>query len=439
MNKPLCIVSSPVDTFSGYGARARDFIKALIKSKGDEWDIKLLSQRWGSTPFGFLDESIPEEADLKSRIIGVGQNLPVQPDVWFQITVPNEFQKVGKHLNIGVTAGIETTVCDPSWVEGCNRMDMILVSSNHAKMVFESSRFEAEDKATGKKSSILELTTPIEVLFEGVDLNKYYKAVPPQTDLIKSISSIKEDYCFLFLGHWLQGEYGEDRKNVGYLIKVFLEVFKGKTNAPALVLKTSSATPSIIDRDQILEKIDVIRKTVKGRLPNIYVLHGDMEDEDINDLYNHPKIKTMVSFTKGEGFGRPLLEFTQSEKPVIASGWSGQIDFLDKEASILIGGELRNLHPSAVVPNMLLAESQWFAPDDAQAGYAMKELFENYKNYLSGAKKQASISKNKFSFEKMTELLGTLLEEKSQLVPKVMPLVLPQLKKINLPKLTKAE
>ena len=434
MNKPLCIVSSPVDTFSGYGARSRDFIKSLIKARGDEWDIKLLSQRWGSTPFGFLNDEIEDEADLKSRII---PQMTVQPDVWFQITVPNEFQKVGKHLSVGVTAGIETTICDPSWIEGCNRMDLILGSSQHTKIVFEGSKFEQKDKTTNQTVGIVELKTPVEVLFEGADLSKYFKSTPPQTDLVKSISSIKEDFCFLFVGHWLQGTFGEDRKNVSYMIKAFLEVFKGKTKAPALILKTSSATTSIMDRNSLLEKIESIRKSVKGIIPNIYLVHGDLEDEDMNDLYNHPKVKAMVSFTKGEGFGRPLLEFTLSEKPVIASGWSGHIDFLDREASVLVGGELKPIHPSAIVPNMLIEDSQWFAPDDNQVGHALKEIFENYKTFLPGAKKQASISKNKFSLDKMTEKLTQILDEKTQPIPKFIPLELPKLNKIELPKLKK--
>jgi glycosyltransferase involved in cell wall biosynthesis len=434
MNKPLCIVSSPVDTFSGYGARSRDFIKSLIKAKGNEWDIKLLSQRWGSTPFGFLNDEIEEEADLKSRII---PQMTTQPDAWFQITVPNEFQKVGKYLNIGVTAGIETTICDALWIEGCNRMDLNLVSSQHAKTVFENSQFEQKDKITNKTTAIIKLTSPVEVLFEGVDLNKYFKTTPPKTDLTSELSKIKEDFAFLFVGHWLQGDFGEDRKNVGYMIKAFLEVFKGKTNAPALIMKTNSATTSIMDRNSMLEKIEHIRKTVNGRIPNIYLLHGDLEDEDMNDLYNHSKVKAMVSFTKGEGFGRPLLEFTLSEKPVIASGWSGHIDFLDKDAAVLVGGELKPIHASAVIPNMLIADSQWFAPNDGQAGYALKEVFENYKKYLSLAKKQASISKNKFSFDKMTELLSTIIETKTQPIPVFVPLELPKLNK--LPTLKKAE
>jgi glycosyltransferase involved in cell wall biosynthesis len=437
MNKPLCIVSSPVDTFSGYGARSRDFIKSLIKAKGDEWDIKLLSQRWGSTPFGFLNEEIEEEADLKSRIIGTGNQIPIQPDVWFQITVPNEFQKVGKHLSIGVTAGIETTICDPSWIDGCNRVDLILVSSEHSKTVFENSKFEQKDKTTNQTVSIVELKTPVEVLFEGVDLNKYFKTTPPKTDLTTELSKIKEDFAFLFVGHWLQGEFGEDRKNVGYMVKAFLEVFKGKTNPPALIMKTNSATTSIMDRNSMLDKIEAIRKTVNGRLPNIYLLHGDLEDEDINDIYNHSKVKAMISFTKGEGFGRPLLEFSVVEKPVIASGWSGHIDFLDKEASIIVGGELKPIHKSAVVPNMLIEDSQWFAPNDGQVGYALKEVYENYKKYLPLAKKQANISKTKFSLDKMTESLNNILNEKTQPVPKFIPLELPKLNKMELPKLKK--
>jgi glycosyltransferase involved in cell wall biosynthesis len=434
MNKPLCIVSSPVDTFSGYGARSRDFIKSLIKAKGNEWDIKLLSQRWGSTPFGFLNEEIEEEADLKSRII---PQMTTQPDAWFQITVPNEFQKVGKYVNIGVTAGIETTICDPSWIEGCNRMDLTLVSSQHAKTVFENSQFEQKDSTTNKTTAIIKLVSPVEVLFEGVDLNKYFKTTPVKTDLTSELSKIKEDFAFLFVGHWLSGDFGEDRKNVGYMVKAFLEIFKGKTNPPALIMKTNSATTSIMDRNSMLDKIEAVRKTVKGRLPNIYLLHGDLEDEDINDLYNHSKIKSMVSFTKGEGYGRPLLEFSVTEKPVIASGWSGHIDFLDKDASILVGGELKQIHPSAVVPNMLIAESQWFAPNDGQAGYALKEVFENYKKYLPLAKKQANISKTKFSLDKMTERLSQILNERTNPIPKFIPLTLPKLNKLDLPKLNK--
>jgi len=433
--KPLCAISAPPDTYSGYGARSRDFIKALYTLKKDDWNIVILSQRWGSTPWGFLEANKEEWGWMLPLILKNGQ-LPQQPDYWFQVTVPNEFQPVGKSFSCGVTAGIETTICDPSWIEGVNRMNLTLVSSEHAKKVFVESNFEVRNQANQVAGNI-KLEKPVEVLFEGVNLEKYFhKAELQQTELVQSLDTIKESFCYLFVGHWMHGEIGHDRKNVSYMIKTFLEVFKNKKQKPALVLKTSQAGASILDREEVLRKLDIIRKSVKGDLPNIYLLHGDVDDSDMNDLYNHPKIKAMVSLTKGEGFGRPLLEFTQSKKIVIASGWSGQLDFLDKEFSYLIPGQLHQLHPSSVVDKMLIKESGWFQPDDQAVMKMWKEVFENYKDYEVPAKRQAHKAKEQFSMEKMIEVLGKIIEEK---FPKITPLKLPTLKKIELPKLKKVE
>ena len=432
MSKPVCVISSPVDTISGYGARSRDFIKSIIKAKSEEWDIKLLSQRWGQTPFGALDESIEEEADLKRRIVGnLTMSLPFQPEIWIQITVPNEFQPLGKY-NIGVTAGIETTICDPSWIEGINRMDLTLASSEHSKKTFQSSKFEQKNQAGGLLSMI-ELKKPIEVLFEGADLTKYFKSdILTNFDIYDDLSTIKESFCYLFVGHWLQGEYGEDRKNVGYMIKSFLEVFKNKKNKPALILKVSQGAPSIIDQEAVLKRIENIRQTVQGKdLPNIYLIHGSLSDEEMNCIYNHSKVKAMVSLTKGEGFGRPLLEFSIIGKPIIASGWSGHMDFLDVEFCGIVGGTLNKIHPSAVVPQTIIADSSWFRPDDNQVGHAYNEIFDNYKEYAEKAKRLAYRNKQNFSFDKMTENLDELLKQYIPEFPKQVELKLPKLKKIE--------
>jgi hypothetical protein len=364
--KPLCIVSAPPDTYSGYGARSRDFIKALNNLKGSEWEIKILSQRWGNCPWGFIEDNKEEWGWMQPMILP-GNQLPAQPDYWFQVTVPNEFQAVGKTFNCGLTAGIETTVCDPDWIEGLNRMNLTLVSSEHAKKVFVDADFTFQDQA-GRVVKRLKLEKPVEVLFEGLNLDTYYyKQELEKTELVRTLNDIKEDFCYLFVGHWMHGELGHDRKNVGYMLRSFLETFKNKKQRPALVLKTSQAGASIMDRDEILRKLDIVRKTVKGDLPSIYLLHGELDDSDMNDLYNHPKIKAMVSFTKGEGFGRPLLEFTQSKKLVIASGWSGHLDFLTPEFSYLLSGGLHPLHQSSIVEKMLIKEASWFQPDDMQA------------------------------------------------------------------------
>lgn len=433
MSKPICIVSCPIDTYSGYGARSRDFVKSLIKNKGEEWDIKILSQRWGSTPFGALNTGHDDDTDLKNRIVGaLTMTLPSQPDVWIQITVPNEFQPVGKY-NIGVTAGIETTICDPSWIDGCNRMDLNLVSSKHSENVFKTNGYQQQDPATGRIIKEGKLEKPIEVLFEGADLSKYFKSDKlTDFDVYDDLKTIKEDFAFLFVGHWLQGDFGEDRKNVGYMLKAFLEVFKNKKNKPALILKTSHGATSIIDRDKILKKIEDIRKTVSGNnIPNVYLIHGDLFDEEINCLYNHPKVKAMVNLTKGEGFGRPLLEFSIIGKPIIASGWSGHLDFLTPELCGLVGGTLNNVHPSAHVPNLLLKEAQWFKPDDTQVGHAFLDMFDSYKKYQEKAKELSTRNKRTFSLKNMDDKLGELLTKYVPEFTKMVELKLPTLKKIS--------
>jgi glycosyltransferase involved in cell wall biosynthesis len=428
--KPLFIISSPFDTYSGYGARSRDLIKAIIKT--DKYNVKLMSQRWGNTPFGFCKDN-PEWEFLLGLILPNNQ-LPKQPEIWAQVTVPNEFQPVGKY-NIGFTAGIETTVCAAEWIEGCNKMDLNIVSSEHSKKVFKDSKFEKRNKQTNALEGMVELTKPMEVLFEGVNTD-IYKVLntPCSLDF-----NIKEDFAYLFVGHWIQGDLGEDRKNVGLLIKAFYETFKNKTKKPALILKTSQVGSSYSDREEILRKIRLIKKTVNSNnLPKVYLLHGEFTDEEMNEIYNHSKVKAMISLTKGEGFGRPLLEFTLTKKPLITTGWSGQMDFLNPEFTVLIGGGLTNVHPSAA-NQFLLSDSQWFSPDHGQIGFALKDVYENYKNYTDKGKRQAFKSKNEFSWDKMAEKTDILLTQYIPEFPKELNLKLPSMKKIELPKLKKVE
>lgn len=425
MSKIKVVVSCPVDTYSGYGARARDFVQALLKI--EKYDVRILSQRWGNTRQGYLDDH--NRDDLSSLII---PQLTSQPDVWIQITVPNEFQKVGKY-NIGVTAGIETTLASPQWIMGCNVMDLVLTSSVHSKVVFEESKYDMTDTAKGITQKI-EVTKPIEILFEGADTNKYRPLELPAKFNIKE--DVPESFCFLAVGHWLPGSLGHDRKNIGLLVRLFLEAFKNKPNPPALILKVSMVTSSILDRNKILSNIDKIRNDVKGTLPNIYLLHGDLTDEEMNELYNNAKVKAMISLTKGEGFGRPLLEFSLVNKPIIASAWSGHVDFLDKDLSILVGGELKPLHKSSIAEEVLVEGSSWFFPYDNHAIVAMKEVQKNYDKYRVNAKKLGYRNRTNFSFDKMTETLDNLLTKYLPEFPKQIELKLP---KLNLPKLEKID
>ena len=417
MSKPSFVISCPIDTYSGYGARSRDVVKAIINT--GKYDVKILPQRWGDTPGGFLNDH-KKWKFLNDYVI---QKLEGQPDIFSQITIPSEFQRVGK-FNIGITAGIESTGCQASWVDGLNRMDLNFVSSNHSKKVFEDVRFEKRDKNTNQPVGTLKLEKPIEVLFEGVDLETYF--YKDNKDVNLDLSSIKESFCYLFVGHWMNGDLGHDRKNVGILIKNFFTAFKGKKLSPALILKASTGRNSYLSRDSLLKKIKMIKHEFPygTKLPNVYILNGNLSDSQMNDLYNHPKVKAMVSFTKGEGYGRPLAEFCLSKKPIICSGWSGQLDFLNPAYTVLIGGVLENVHPSAA-NQWLLKETKWFKIDDKVSITALKEVYSKYKPFSIKGKQQGHYIKTNFAFEHMQDFIDKKLDEVLPDFPKEVDLTLP--------------
>ena len=420
--KPLCVVSCPIDTFSGYGARSRDFVKALIQLKDKEWDIQIMPQRWGDCPWNFLSEDDPS---FKQRFVHQ-LNQEKQPDIWIQITVPNEFQPVG-HFNIGISAGIESTIYPGEFIEGSNKMDLNLVSSKHSKDIARLTTFDKKDSNTQELLGKIQLEKPIEILFEGLDLETYYKK-PQNSGLLKDIH---EDFCFLYTGHWLPGAFGEDRKNTGLMIKTFLETFKGQGNKkPALILKTNHVNYSLIDREEILNKINSIRKEISGNLPNIYLLHGEMTDDEMNQLNNDNKVKAFVSFTKGEGYGRPLIEAAITGKPVICSNWSGHVDFIHPDYNVLVGGELKPIHESSA-NSFLLKESEWFNINTDIASRAMKDVVKKYKQYFEKSRKQTQYLKDNWSFNEMVKKLDSLLPN-IEAAPKMQELKLPKLKKINL-------
>ena len=432
--KPMFIVSCPIDTYSGYGARARDFVKALIEL--DKYDVKVLPQRWGETPWGFIGAH-PEWQFLSSHLLPVGNQLPKKPEIWCQITVPNEFQPAGKY-NIGLTAGIETTGCHPSWIEGCNRMNLVLTSSTHSANVFKSIKFEQRNNQTNEVVGQYGLEKPIEILIEGADLETYQ---PKKSEF--NLDEVEEEFAYLFVGHWMQGSLGEDRKNVGLLVRLFFEAFKNKKKTPALILKTTAVGTSYMDRNDILNRIDAIRNSVEGAntLPNIYLLQGEFSNKEVNDLYTHSKVKAMINLTKGEGFGRPLLEFSLTKKPIISTNWSGQTDFLSEEFTSLLPGALTNVHPSAAVKDIIMEEFKWFSVDHNAVILTLRDMFTNYKNYKEKAIRQAYKSRNEFSYGRMVKQLKDHLDIYVPEFPKETPLQLPKLNlpKLNLPKLKKIE
>ena len=426
MNKPVCLVTAPVATRSGYGAHSRDIVRALIKL--DKYDVKIWPVPWGNTPQNALDETDENDKIIIERLL-LEPKLDNQPELHVHIVIPIEFQTFGKY-NIGITAGLETTACPPEWIQGMNKMNMNIVPSNFVKNVLTNVQFDIQDDKTGQKQGVLKMEKPIEVLFEGVDTNIFGKTNEFSTELISEMDEIDEDFCFLYVGHWLQGDIGKDRKDTSMLVNVFCETFKNMKKQPALVMKTSSAGFSVTDREHMLDKINQLKSRVKGNCPNIYLMHGDFTDGEMNQLYNHPKVKAHVSFTHGEGFGRPLLEATLSEKPVIASNWSGHLDFLNNNA-VLLEGRLEKVQKGSFPDEFFVEGSEWFTVDYKKASETFRKIYRSYKKYTANSKRLSINNTKNFSLNKMTEDLGLLLDKYVPDFPKQVTLELPKLNKVE--------
>lgn len=420
MNKPTLVLQAPVFSRSGYGDHSKDILRSLYKL--DKYDIKIIPTKWGSTPQNQVD--IDNEFDnwAASNVI---TSLTHKPDIFIQISVPNESKPIGE-WNCLITAGAETTLIPKDFIDGCNRMDLTIVPSNFTKMVLESVAYQEKNKKTGEILREHKIVKPIVTLFEGVDIPTYSR---------KQKLSILDnpevpDFNFLICGHWLKGELGQDRKDIGMTIKTIATTFQNvpKNKRPGIILKTSLAGFSVIEREIIRNRIDEVLKPFgKDRIP-IHLLYGDLTNEEMGMLYNHPKVKAMVSFTKGEGYGRPLAEFALTGKPIVVSQWSGLLDFLPEKNVIFLKGSMTDVHESAV-DKFILKEGKWFTVNYGEAATKLSHLFSNYNHYLERSKPLSSYIKKNFSLERMTEELGVILDKYVVKKPEIKEFKLPSLPK----------
>lgn len=430
MSKPLCVLSGPVFNRSGYGALATDLAKSLIRL--NLYDLKIAPQRWGNCQSKrYLDDlTDPEDLALVPCLLKTNK-LEKQPDLFITVSIPNEFQKVGKY-NIGITAGIETTMCSGEFIEGVNRVDLTIATSQHSKNVFETTKLYK--KIENGQHVQVSANKPIEVCFWGANTNIFKKTDEQIESVNAALDKVKEKFAFLFIGQWTHGDLYSDRKDIGNLVKTFCNAFKSMSpeQRPCLILKTGGATYSTPDRYNMMDKINRIRNEVGSDTPNVYLLHGELSDEEMNALMNHEKVKSHISFTHGEGFGHPLLLQSLSGKPLLVSGWSGHLDFLNAKYTELLKGSLVNI-PEKSANQWLLKESMWFDVSYSLAEEKMKNVFFGYKSgkYVDNAELLRKENESKFSLEKMDERLKEILDMYVPQFSVENKFVLPKLKLID--------
>lgn len=392
MKKSLLYVA-PILSRSGYGDHAREFAEFLL-SQTDDIDFNVIATPWGKNPQTGMPHELNESL---SKHFTSDKEKFKEYDIFVQMGLPNEFKKIGKKLNIGITAGVEVSCVGKDFIDGLNLMDHIIVPSNFTKETFENSKYTDEQK------NVYGVTTPISVISEISNSLFYSESECDQSFL----EDVVEEFCFLTVGQWdIDSEFG-DRKNLESVVDTFLNTFQNEKNKPALILKVYCKNNSVSDFLKCKNKIKEIKKNYSESNCNVYLIHGDINDQQLYSLYNNDKIKAFVSHTKGEGFGRPILEASLSAIPIIATKWSGHLDIIDKKHSLLIPGQLTNV---GISNNIFAEDSKWMQVNTDYSATQMKKLFAEYKRYKDKANKLRLINIEKFDKQKVFGRYKELLQ-----------------------------
>jgi len=405
--KKKILVKAPALSASGYGEQSRFALRSL-RNKEEIFDIYLVNIPWGKT--GQISEHEEETKWIKSLIQKTIQAQRTKPnyDISLQITIPNEFEMIAA-VNIGYTAGIETTKVSPQWIEKSNMMDKIIVPSNHSKSVFEQTVYKAQTP-TGEIVDFM-LKTPVEVCSFPV---KQLENCSIQLDL-------ETDFNFLSVAQW------SARKNMEATILNFLKEFQNEEDV-GLLLKLNLSKNSTSDKQKTKEKLEnLISKFTKEHGDTkckIHLLHGSLTEEEMQGIYRHPKVKAFVTTTHGEGFGLPILDAACAGLPIIAPAWSSYTDFLsapkkDKKSGktknkphfVKIDYELKQVQKSAVWDGVIQADSQWCWVKSHSVREAMREVRKNNDIHFGIAKKLKNHVLEKLTEQKQTSMFANLVYE----------------------------
>ena len=384
------IIRAPLLSVSGYGVHSRQVFKWLTRRE----DFKVFSQvvQWGNTSWmisGDMEGGIVDEIMMSSR------ECPAKPDISFQVQLPDEWDNNLANINIGISAVVETDRCNPQWIECMNKMDAVIVPSNHVKNIVEN---------TGKVTTKL-FVIP-EWYYEDIDLNKEC-----HIDL-----DIDTKFNFLSIAQFTGNDPDTDRKNLFYTLKWFCETFSNDKDV-GLIIKTNHGRGTRIDRHITKNKIRQVLGQVKtGEYPKIHLVHGNMTSDEIISLYRHPDVKCLLSLTRGEGFGLPLLEAAACGLPVMTTNWSAQLDFLNLGKFIPIKYKLEEIPSDKVDQRIFFQGMKWANPDENDFKIKIKKFRNKYsipQQWASSLSKRVALEFSASSvIKKYNEMLERVLSVK---------------------------
>lgn len=380
------LLRGPFLTNSGYGVHARQVARWAF-NKFPEQSVFCQPLPWGNTPWLLNGDG---ENGLIGKVIEASKKQLPKYSLTLQVQLPNEWDENLGEVNIGITAGIEADKVNPSWIPHVHKMSLVVVPSE-----FSRRAFLAVDPSLANKIVVI----PESFLDECVS------AEPLHLEL-------STPFNFLLFGQ-ITGNPDTDRKNTFYAIRWFCEVFKDRDDV-GLVVKTNMGRNSTIDKrvsQHILSQILMESKLTQN--PKVYLLHGTMTNKEVAGLYKNPKIKALFSFTKGEGFGLPMLEAAACGLPIIATNWSAHTEFLKTPGFLSVDYDLKPTTPADSVKSLFHPEGKWAVVKEESAKKRLLKFYENSKIPVEAAKKQMSEVQERYSFEsvskKYDEVLSTYL------------------------------
>ena len=388
-SKKRVLMRAPVLTVSGYGVHSRQICEWLLSR--EDFDVTVQVLKWGET-------SWMVNSDLESGLVGkiMEKSSPVEGvyDITFQVQLPDEWDPSLGKFNVGITAGVETDKCNPEWISHINKMDLVIVPSEHVKKTFER---------TG------DVKTNIVVIHES-----FHKAITQKNDTTLDLK-IDTTFNFLVIGQLTGGNPMCDRKNLFYTIKWLCEAFKGDSEV-GIILKTNHGKNTKIDKALTKKLItDLVKEVRQGEYPKIHLVHGHLTPEEISSMYTNPDVDCFVSLTRGEGFGLPLLEAAASGLPIIATEWSGHLDFLNHGKFIPIRYRLQPLPPERLDNRIFTKDAKWAEPIENDFKKKVKKFRNNYEIPGRWAENLMHVIRDKFSHEAICKTYDKVINDSCSL------------------------
>ena len=380
------VLRGPVLTQSGYGVHSRQVAKWLLGRQ--DLDVKFVATPWGDTPW-IINPSACDGLAGQIMQRAVSPEAVAGTDVSLQLQLPNEWDPKLSRVNVGITAAVETDRCHPEWVSACNAMNLVIVPSQHAKQCLANSG---------------NVTKPIIIIPEA-----YSEAITAPE--LPTLPDFPTPFNFLIFGQLTGNNPNSDRKNIFYTIKWLCETFKNDKDV-GIIVKTNAGRNSKIDRNLVTNLMKQLLAEVRpSGNPKFYLLHGDMSDQEVASLYRHNQVKALVALTRGEGYGLPILEAAASGLPVIATGWSGHLDFLKHGKFISVYYQLGEVHPSRVDNKIFVKGARWANPseeDFKKRALKFRESSSTPKQWALDLQKKVT---DLYSIEKVCQAYDAALRE----------------------------